>query len=924
MKNLFLIITLLLIFLSGHSQELQVTNLRCEFKTNPLGVESTSPLLQWQIFSTQRNTVQKAYRILVSDNPESIQKNIGNIWDSHQISSDASINISYAGTALEPAKTYYWKVMIWDNKNRVSTWSPAAQWQMGLLKPSDWKGAQWIGYEQLPDSCKTIMPIHNQKDKFTGNNILPLLRKEFKVKKAIKKASMFICGLGQFEMNLNGQKIGDHFLDPGWTKYDKQALYVSFDLTQNIKRGDNALGVMLGNGFYYIPPVKQRHRYIKTAFGYPKMICRLVLEYKDGTTENIISDNSWKCTPGPITYSNIYGGEDYNANLEQQGWDKPVFNDKDWKKVVTVDGPPQLNAQMEEPLKVMEEFSAQKITKTKNGWIYDLGQNASGIIRLKVQGKKGDTIKVTPSELLNDDGTPNQQATGKPYYFKYILKGNGVETWQPRFSYYGFRYLQLEGGVPSTEPASADLPKITELKGLHTRNATQQSGDFQNSNDLFNRTNKLIDWAIKSNMVSLFTDCPHREKLGWMEQDHLMYSSVAYNYDIATLSRKLTNDIIMTQNENGLVPEIVPQYVKFTWGGDLFQDSPEWGSTGIIMPWYAYQWYGDRQNLANSYSMMQRYISYLGSKANDHILSQGLGDWYDIGKNPPGVSQLTPKGVTATAIYYYDLTIMSKIAQLLGKSDDAAAYEKLASEVKNAFNRNFFNKETKQYGTGSQTANAMAIYMKLVEPEYKEAILDNLIKDVRNHNNSLTAGDIGYRYLLRVLDDEGRSDVIFDMNNRSDVPGYGYQLAKGATALTESWQAYANASNNHFMLGHLMEWFYSALAGIRQTENSVAFHNIEIRPEPVGDVTSAKANYQSPYGLISSEWKKTNNHFELTVQIPANTQSTIYLLAKDDNKIFEGDKPVLNREDVKLIRKENGKAIIQTGSGVYHFSVKLN
>ncbi|MDQ3846796.1 MAG: family 78 glycoside hydrolase catalytic domain, partial [Bacteroidota bacterium] len=518
-------------------------------------------------------------------------------------------------------------------------------------------------------------------------------------------------------------------------------------------------------------------------------------------------------------------------------------------------------------------------------------------------------------------GTANQRASGSPYYLTYVLKGNGTETWQPRFTYYGFRYVQINGGVPQGETNTQNLPVVMEVKGQHIRNAANRIGTFTSSNELFNRTNTLIDWAIKSNMVSVFTDCPHREKLGWLEQDHLMGNSVRFNYDVANLCRKLLTDMRYSQTDEGLIPEIAPEYVQFDWGGDMFRDSPEWGSAGIILPWYLYQWYGDKQVLAENYSMMQRYIAYLKTKANGHILKQGLGDWYDIGPKPPGVSQLTPMGVTGTATFYYDLNILSKIAQLLGKPQDASGYQNLAVDVRQAFNDTFFNKETKQYANGSQTANAMAVYMKLVEPQYKDAVVENIVKDIRSRNNSLTAGDIGYRYLLRVLNDEGRSNVIFDMNSRSDVPGYGYQLAKGATALTESWQAFPTASNNHFMLGHLMEWFYDGLAGIKQAENSIAYKNIVIRPEVVGDVTHAKATYQSPYGLIVSEWKKENDRFELATEIPANTTAILFIPATGTAQISENGVLLKNKKDIKFDGIKDCRAIVTVGSGRYTFTV---
>ncbi|KAA9339517.1 Bacterial alpha-L-rhamnosidase [Hymenobacter busanensis] len=897
-----------------------VSNLRCGYRPNPLGVQQTAPNLSWELQADHRNARQSAYRLLVADDEKLLSRNQGNVWDSQQTASAASIQVPYAGPALQATKTYYWKVMVWDERQQASGWSQPARWQMGLLTAADWRGARWIAYEQLPAEHVTVLPVDGKKDAYQGGNVLPLLRKGFTVKKKLRRATAYVCGLGQFELHLNGQKVGDHFLDPAWTKYDRHAQYVTFDVTGQLRRGANAVGVLLGNGFYYVPPVKGRYRKLKTAFGYPKLLCRVQLDYQDGTQDNVVSDASWQTAPGPVTFSSIYGGEDYDARREQPGWDAPRFKAAGWKPVLVVDGPARLDAQQAEPLRVHEQFQPRRVSKPQPGrFVYDFGQNASGIVELQVQGRAGDTVRLAPAELLTAGGLVTQKNSGGPYYFTYVLRGAGVETWRPRFSYYGFRYAQLEGGVPAGETNPTNRPVVRALSLLHTRNAAPEVGAFSCSNELLNQTNTLIDWSVKSNMASVFTDCPHREKLGWQEQNHLMGSSIRYRYDIAALSRKVIQDLQVAQLENGLVPEIAPEFVKFEWGGDMFRDSPEWGSSAILLPWYVYQWYGDRQVLEGSYPMMQRYAAYLATKAQGHILSQGLGDWYDLGPKPPGVSQLTPMGVTGTAIYYYDLTTLAGIARLLGKPEDAARYDKLAAEVRTAFNAKFFNPETKQYASGSQAANAVAVYMGLVAPEHQAAVVGNLVRDIQSRNNALTAGDIGYRYVLRVLEDAGRSDVIYAMNSRADVPGYGYQLAQGATALTESWAALPTVSNNHLMLGHLQEWLYGGLAGIRPAAGSVAFNQIDIRPEPVGDVTSARATHLSPYGLIGSEWQKTAAGFELTCTIPANTTATVYLPAASAASITESGQPLTQQPELKLLGVEGGRARIAVGSGVYRF-----
>ena len=913
---------LLLLSLPSFAQDLVVTKLFCESKVAPLGIETLRPSLSWQVASKNRAVQLRAYRILVSDDSVLLSKNGWNMWDSKITISPVSIQNKYAGRKLQPGKTYYWKVMVWDNQKHISKWSSISSWQMGLMTEDDWKGARWIAYEKMPDSLY-LVPAEHQKGpaKWQGvKDVLPLLRTTIDVTKPIKRATAFICGLGHFELSANGEKIGDHFLDPGWTKYDKEAQYVAFDVTKNLKQGRNALGVMLGNGFYFIPG--ERYRKLSGAYGYPKMKMRLQVQYDDNSVQDFISDESWKTSPGPITFSSIYGGEDYNATLEQSGWNTLAFNDKAWRQVMIVDGPATLYHQMNPPLKLYENFTSQKTTKINDGvYVFDLGQNASGIPQIQVEGLRGDTIKIIPGELIKEDGTVTQRATGSPVYFQYILKGDGVETWQPRFSYYGFRYLQVENCTVKEENKSS-MPALLQIKGLHTRASAKTVGSFASSSDLFNQIYKLIDWSVKSNMASVLTDCPHREKLGWLEQVYLMGNSIHYNYDVANYFKKTLRDVRTAQGDGLHVPEYVPEFVKMPFMDGIFTDSPEWGSTAVILPWYLYKWYGDKNILEESYSSMQRYLAHLQSKAKDNIVAYGLSDWYDLGPARPGLAQLTPMGLTATATYYYDLTILKQAAKLLDKPKEAKVYDSIAVLVKNAFNQKFFQKDSLYYGTNSQTANAMALYMDLVPVEYRKAVLDNLVKDIRSRNNSITAGDVGFRYLLQVLEKEGRSDIIYDMNSRTDVPGYGFQLAKGATALTESWQALPVVSNNHLMLGHLMEWFYSGLGGIKQAEKSVGYRQVEINPQMIEGITSANTSYESPYGLVKSGWRKTTAGTEMFVSIPVNAAATVYLPTTDLSKIKESGKKIEKIKNIDLVGVESGKYKIMIGSGEYHFLIE--
>jgi hypothetical protein len=861
---------------------------------------------------------------LVASNKETLDNNQGDIWDSKKVNSNQSVEIDFAGKPLESAKKYYWKVMIWNGKGQPSAWSEVANWQMGLLTASDWKNAQWIAYKELPDSMRGPLPtFDNAKEmgiKGMQIPIVPLFRKEFTNNKKIANATLFITGLGQYEVYINGKKIGNDFLTPGWTLYDKTILYNTYNVTRDVSSGENVIGVIVGNGFYYIP--RERYRKMSIAAGMPSMICRLKITYVDGTVKNIVSDSNWKTAPSPITFSSIYGGEDYDARLEQPSWDNFGFNDSSWKPVILpVLSKSILKADPNYPVAVEETISPKHIQMVALGrYLYDFGQNASGIIELKVKGQKGQQIKIVPGELLTPQHEINQSASGSPYYFLYTLKGNGVETWQPMFTYYGFRYAMIENAEPDSVSSSTNsLPRIIELHLLHTRNVSPQTGDFQCSNPLCNRIFTLIRWAIKNNMQSVLTDCPHREKLGWLEQTYLMGDAIHYNYDIHNLYAKMVQDMMDSQLSNGLVPDIAPEYVAFHGG---FRDSPEWGSAAVILPWLIYKWYGDKTVMERAWPMMVKYVKYLGMKSTNHILDYGLGDWYDLGPKDPGESQLTPVSLTATATYYYDLDLLIKMADLFSKEKEKEQFSLLAKEVKKAFNHKFFNKETNCYATGSQTAMSMPLCFDLVEKTHREKVLTNLIDTIKINHDALTAGDIGFHYLVQALADCNASQLLFDMINRSDVPGYGYQLKKGATSLTESWTANAISSNDHLMLGHLMEWFYTNLGGIQQAKNSIAFKTLVIKPSIVGDITSAKTNFETPYGNVATDWKINQHAFYLNVMIPCNTSAMVYLPITGKSTVFENGILVDQSKNIHFVQKDAHYVVYKVGSGRYGFMVK--
>ena len=584
--------------------------LRCETQENPLAVEAAEPKLSWVVEAVdpaRTGLRQRAYRILVASSPGRLAQDRGDLWDSGKVESDRTLQIAYKGQAVPPQAFAWWKVQVWDQDNQFSPWSAAAQWRSGL-GPQDWK-AHWIA---APASSAPGAPAGR----------LPVFRRSFRLPRAAVEATLSISGLGHYEVTINGRKVSDDVLTPGWTNYRKTVFYNAYDVAGLLRAGENTVEVMLGNGMYNVEKTPDRYTKFSGSFGEPKLIAQLHVAFKSGNPVDILTGEAWQCRGGPIAFSSAYGGEDYDARLEQG---------TDWQPARETEGPAgELVAQTNQPVCAFETFPPAKVSDISPGVrVYDLGRNFAGWPQIRVQGPAGATVKLICGELLNDAGLVSQRSSGGPQWFSYTLRGGGEESWHPRFSYYGFRYVQVE------TPAGV---AVAAVEGRFLRTAAPRTGEFTSSSDLLNRIHALIDAAIESNFQSVLTDCPHREKLGWLEESHLLGAAIMYNFDAEREYRKIAGDIGDTQTADGLVPDIAPEYTVFT---DGFRDSPEWGSAAILDPWLAYQFYGDRDVLEKHYGEMKRYAGYLAAKAVDGILSYGLGDWYDVGPRPPGVSQLT-------------------------------------------------------------------------------------------------------------------------------------------------------------------------------------------------------------------------------------------------------------------------------------------
>lgn len=746
---------------------------------------------------------------------------------------------------------------------------------------------------------------------------LPLFRHEFTLTKPVRRAVVHVCGLGHYELHLNGGRVGDYVLTPEWTDYRDTCSYNTYDVTAQLAAGTNALGVLLGNGMYNV--TGGRYVKFKGSFGPPKLILQLEVEHPDGTTTRIASDASWKTAPGPLTLACIYGGEDYDARREVPGWDRAGFDDHAWTAATLTESPGgALRAQLSPPIRIHEELKTVRVTEPKPGlYVYDLGKNFSGWPKLTVRGRAGATVKLTPGELLAADGTVSQRSSGGPTWFAYTLRGANDETWSPRFSYYGFRYVQVEGAAPlddSKQPP--DYPRIAELQGQFLYSSAPVAGDFACSNELVNQVHRLILAAIRCNLQSVLTDCPHREKLGWLEVSHLLADGLTYNFQLPRFYAKVSRDMRESQIENGLVPDIAPEYTVFSAG---FRDSPEWGSACAFNPAHMFLTYGDASLLTGHSDVIARYAAYLGTTAKDHIVAHGLGDWYDIGPNPPGESQLTSKGLTATAVYCGDLKVLEQAARLQGKADEATRYAGLAEEVRRAFHQRFFDRAGRQYDRGSQTAQAMPLVLGMVDRELQASVIERLVRAITTNHYRVTAGDVGFSYVVRALTDAGRDDLLYRMVTQTNGPGYADQLRKGATTLTEAWDASPDSSNNHCMLGHAEGWLYSGLAGIRPDPQAPGFKRFVIRPTVVGDLTWVKAHYDSPYGRITSAWRREGDQLTLEVTVPPNSTAAIFVPTGDPAAVRESGQTLSVGRGIHAVREITGNVVVEVASGQYRF-----
>ncbi|MBC9032006.1 family 78 glycoside hydrolase catalytic domain [Sphingomonas sp. JC676] len=898
---------------------------RVEWRAQPEGIDMLRPRFGWTaeaVDPAARGLRQTAWRIVVASTEADVTAGRGDIWDSGKIKSAKFGARLGRDLRLGSQRPYWWSLMLWDERGRASQWSAPERFFTGVIGDGGWK-AKWIAAEpgwpiRIAESRKGAA--------VEGAKPMPLFRRGFAVRKPVRHAILSISGLGHYVASINGHETTQSMLNPGWTDYRKTVLYNSYDVADLLQPGANAIGVMLGNGMYNVEGVKDRYKKFVGTFGQPKLIAQLAITYTDGTRELIVSDESWVTRPGPITFSSIYGGEDHDAQREIANWNRAEAATEGWSPVLLVDGPPgRLKAQGIPPMTVDTIYPTVRITEPKPGvFVYDFGKNAASRLALKVRGPAGATIRLSPSEVLGSDGLIAPRSIGArpglPVYYAYTLAGRGEEVWRPRFMYCGSRYLQVEGAVPAERAGPNDVA-VVSLASEFVHTDLRQSGRFESSQELLVQVHDLIKQAVLSNSASVFTDCPHREKLGWLEQDQLNAETVLYIEDGVTLYEKTIADIVDAQLPSGQIPEIAPEFVQFLGVDEMYRDSPEWGGAVVIAAWKTYRMYGDPSVLESGYPAMRRYADHIeGKRTGDGLVVYGLGDWLDLGPRAEGKrTQLTTMGVTATATYYQMLTCLVEIARLLGRpAAEVADFQRRAANVKAAFNAAYFHADKGSYDTGSQTANAMPLALGMVPAGQEKRVLASLVADIRSRGDHVSAGDIGFHYVVRALAEHGAPEVLHGMLSRTDAPSYGAQVMAGATALTENWDPKLGGSQNHFMLGHALAWLYIGLAGIKVDFWNRAAPAITIAPQTVPGLESAGASYDSVLGPIRSAWRRQGMAIRFEIEVPPGAQAVIRLPVPL-GRIRESGAPARSAAGVVKALDMAGTATLIVGSGRYVF-----
>ena len=878
-------------------------NLKCEYKTNPVGIDVTNPRMSWKLEALQRAVEQSAYQIRTALNEKDLESAANLIWDSQKVQTDQSTHVVYAGPALKSRQRIWWQVRVWDNRGHDSGWSEPAFWEMGLLSPSDWQ-ADWI--------------TPNFEEDVSKDNPCPVLRRPFQLNGKIALARAYVTCLGLYQMEINGLKVDDWLFTPGWTSYRNRVQYQTYDITKLLQSGDNCVGVTLGDGWYRGQLQTGRNLYgDKLA-----LLAQIEVVYQDGRRDVITSDKDWKVSTGPILFSSIYDGEFYDARLEKDGWSRAAFDDASWTPAKVIDHRRDfLVAPAGPPVKRIEEIKPVKILTTPAGLtVVDMGQNMTGWVRLNVQGPAGTHIKLRHAEVLDSAGNfYTENLVSAKQTVEYILKGKGQEIYEPHFTFQGFRYVAVEGW-----PGELSLDNLT---GVVIYSDFEVTGMFECSNPMINQLQHNITWSQKDNFLDIPTDCPQRsERLGWTGDAQVFARTACFNGDVASFYTKWLVDLYYDQQPNGSVPSTVPNIREYGSAG--------WGDAATVVPWTVYLCYGDKRILEKQYSSMKAWVDYITASAGESCFwtkDYTFGDWLAFSTDRPDYpGATTSKDLVRQAYFAHSTDLVRRAAKIIGKTEDAEKYEALFEKVRKVFQDEFITPNGR-VSSDTQTAYSLALEFDLLPADKRARAAQRLAGKVDEFGH-ITTGFIGTPLVCHALSENGYPDRAYRLLNRTEYPSWLYAVTKGATTIWECWDSIkpdgsfhtkgGTTSFNHYSYGAIGEWLYRIVAGIELDVQNPGYKHIIIQPTPGGGLTYAKASLESMYGLIESGWQLDGEQLTVNVSIPPNTRATVKLPSAKIENVWESGKPVEQAEGVKFLRMENDTALYEVGSGIYQFVIK--
>ncbi len=916
MLRITIVLTSILLFLTACEEKkapLTTANFTVEYLTNPTGIDAAAPRLAWTVQGAYRGARQSAYQILVASTREKLDLNQGDLWDTGKIASDGSIQIPYQGQPLRSEQVCFWKIRVWDGQDVASAWSDTQFWSMGLLDRSDWK-ATWIGYDAgLKDKRHPVKPWGNETERKDVYRPLPapFMRYEFELDKPVRQATLYATALGDYRFFFNTNRVGNDYFTPGWTDYNKRVYYRTYDVTSLLKTGPNVAGAILGPGWYSGNVANLGQNFYGDK---PRLRGQLHITYEDGTRDTIMTSSKWKTAHGPIREADMQGGEHFDARMVWHGWDQPEFNDKNWSPVDTTDSYDiELQAYPAQPVVKHVELPPHSITRLAPGfYLVDFGQNFTGWTRVQLTGSSGLKIEQRFAEMLNSD---------KSLYVKNLRSARATDTficrrpeptvWEPNFTYHGFRYVEL-----SNYPGHLTPDKI---RGVVAYSNLPRTGNFICSDSLLNVLYQSALWSQRSNFLDIPTDCPQRdERAGWMGDVQVFARAAAYNMDVSAFLSKWMREVAETQYEDGRLPSMAPRIYGKTAAG--------WGDAIIIVPWRLYEIYGDKRILEEHYEGMKAWMTYVEKNSENGISKVwSFGDWQHI------EGDVIPTDLFSTAYFAHSANLLSQIATVLGKNDDAARYQQLFAQIKTAFKEEFILSSGLLEGN-SQSAYVLALQFNLLSDEERSKAIKNLMRRIKIQNHVLSTGLHASGKILSVLGENGHKDKAYELLQTDKYPSWGFQIARNATTPWERWDGYLGAgkfndsptnSFNHFVFGSYVEWFYSTIAGIRSLEPG--YKKILIAPRPGGGLTFAKGEYLSIYGKIASNWEIVDGRFLLHIEIPANTTARVILPSDAPMEaVTESGNIAAEAEGVMFVKAGDGAIEFEVQSGVYQFEVPIS